>query len=618
MFTTLRMRLLIGLAPLLALVVALGVWAIVMFARLGGNIDVILRENYRSVLYAERMKEALERMDSALLFALGGEERRAREQFAENRPVFEEHLAAELGNLTLIAEGEPEMAADLERSFSEFVALADRYFELGPGRVEERRRLYFDRLLPTFLTLKGRADEVLRINQENMEAMDRNARRAASVSIRLMALALLAAIAIGTLLALGLSRSILRPIRAVTAGARAMARGDYDQVVPVVSRDELGEQAGAFNTMARRIRELQAAGAARLLRAQRTAQATIDSFPDPVVIVDPSGAAERANPAACRMLGVTVGDGSAVPWTPPSPIREPLGASLRGDGDYLPSSFEQAVTLRDDGQERALLPRVLAIRDEHGEPLGAAVVLLDITRFRRLDQLKSDLVSTVSHELKTPLTSLQMAVHLLLEEVVGPLAPKQVELLLAARQDSDRLLAMVNDLLDLTRIEQGRVRLDLRPTAPKDLIAAAIERFEARARDAGVELERSTANGLPPVPVDPDRIAHVFDNLVGNALAHTPAGGSVRLAAEAAGDAVRFTVTDTGEGIPPEHLPHLFEKFYRVPGTTSHGAGLGLAIAREIVAAHGGEIRAESDPGRGATFSFTLPTTSATAGEPDR
>ncbi len=120
------------------------------------------------------------------------------------------------------------------------------------------------------------------------------------------------------------------------------------------------------------------------------------------------------------------------------------------------------------------------------------------------------------------------------------------------------------------------------------------------------------------MPIDPDRIAHVFDNLVGNALAHTPAGGSVRLAAEAAGDAVRFTVTDTGEGIPPEHLPHLFEKFYRVPGTTSHGAGLGLAIAREIVAAHGGEIRAESDPGRGATFSFTLPTTSATAGEPDR
>ncbi|QDV39185.1 ATP-binding protein [Tautonia plasticadhaerens] len=616
MFTTLRMRLLVGLAPLLAIVVALGVWAIVMFARLGGNIDVILRENYRSVLYAERMKEALERMDSALLFALGGEERQAREQFDEHRPGFEENLAAELDNLTLIAEGEPRMAADLQRTYREFVALSDRYFALGPERTEERRRLYFGRLLPTFLVLKGRADDILRINQENMEAMDRNARRAAAVSIRLMAVALLASVAVGTAVALGLGRSILGPIRAVTAGARAVGRGDYDQVVPVVSRDELGEQAEAFNAMARRIRELQAAGAARLLRAQRTAQATIDSFPDPVIVVDPAGAAERANPAACRMLGVSGCDGSAVSWAPPSAIREPLAAALRGEGDYLPSRFEQAVTLRDDGQERALLPRVLAIRDEHGEPLGAAVVLLDITRFRRIDQLKNDLVSTVSHELKTPLTSLQMAVHLLLEEVVGPLSPKQVELLLAARQDAERLLGMVNDLLDLTRIEQGRVRLDLRPTALKDLLADAVARFEARARDAGIALEWSLAPGLPGVPVDRERVAHVFDNLVGNALEHTPRGGSVRLRAEADGDAVRFAVADTGAGIPAEHLPHLFEKFYRVPGGRTGGAGLGLAITREIVAAHGGAIRAESTPGRGTTFTFTLPTDPARADRP--
>src|SRR5213079_1914419 len=119
------------------------------------------------------------------------------------------------------------------------------------------------------------------------------------------------------------------------------------------------------------------------------------------------------------------------------------------------------------------------------ELIGAAVVLLDVTRFHRLDRLKSDMVSTVSHELKTPLTSVQMAVHLLLEEVVGPLTPKQVELLLAARQDSDRLLAMVNDLLDLTRIEQGRLRLDVQPVAPAELAAEAAERFKTRARDVG-------------------------------------------------------------------------------------------------------------------------------------
>src|SRR6185369_10866660 len=147
-----------------------------------------------------------------------------------------------------------------------------------------------------------------------------------------------------------------------------------------------------------------------------------------------------------------------------------LAEVLRGDPDFLPTGLDHALCLRDDGQEKFLLPRVLAIRDEDGHALGAAIVMTDVTKFRLVDQLKSDMVSTVSHELKTPLTSIQMAVHLLLEEVVGPLTPKQVELLWAARQDSDRLLAIVNDLLNLTRIEQGRLRLDLQPVTPRKLV----------------------------------------------------------------------------------------------------------------------------------------------------
>jgi K+-sensing histidine kinase KdpD len=250
---------------------------------------------------------------------------------------------------------------------------------------------------------------------------------------------------------------------------------------------------------------------------------------------------------------------------------------------------------------------VLAIRGDD-ELLGAAVVRTDVTRFHLLDQLKSDMVSTVSHELKTPLTSLQMAIHLLLEEVVGPLVPKQVELLLAARQDADRLLATINDLLDLTRIEQGRVRLDRHPTPAADLIGEAVERFEARARDAGVTVESAVAPGPPTVLADRERVGHVLDNLVHNALAHTDAGGSVRLWAGLQGASVRLAVTDTGQGIPAEHLPYLFEMFYRVPGSRSpRGAGLGLAITREIVVAHGGQLGVESRPGRGTTFTFTLP-----------
>src|SRR5579864_4316305 len=616
MIKTLRTKLLIGIVPLLAVMVGLGLWATAMFYWLGGNINVILQENYQSVLAAEGMKEALERMDSSAMFAIGGQETRARGQLREFRPLFERNLEIEQNNITL--PGEQQMADDLSKFFSQYVILIDRFFATPPAQVEERTKYYFSELLPMFNRIKNRADDVLNLNQRNMEHMDRKARSAASMAMRLMVGALLGSALFATCVALTLSRSLLDPIRAVTQGARAMSRGDLDQVVPVVTHDELGELATAFNTMARTIRDYNQAGTARLLRAQKTTQATIDSFPDPVVVVDRAGQVERSNPAARRLLGVTPADGATVAWTPPSSIRRPLADVLAGLSDYLPTSFEHAVVYHENGQERFFLPRVLAINSEHEGLLGAAVVLTDVTRFRLMDQLKSDMVATVSHELKTPLTSLQMAVHLLLEEMIGPLNAKQTELLLAARQDSDRLLAMINDLLDLARIEQGRVRLKMEPLVVRELCAELVDRVEPQADDAGIRVETDIAPDLPPLRADRERMSHVFENLFSNAMAYTKRGGVIRLTAEAAPGIVRFAVQDTGDGIAAEHVPHIFEKFYRVPGDRHPGGvGLGLAIVREIIVAHGGQIDVTSRPGVGSTFTFTLPISPSEAGPLD-
>jgi signal transduction histidine kinase len=225
-----------------------------------------------------------------------------------------------------------------------------------------------------------------------------------------------------------------------------------------------------------------------------------------------------------------------------------------------------------------------------------------------VDRLKSDMVSTVSHELKTPLTSVQMAIHLLLEELVGPLNPKQIELLLAARQDSERILTMINDLLDLTRIEHGRVQLELAAVSAAELVEEAVGRFQTQAQSADLVLTADIRSKNLTVLVDRERIEHVFDNLIVNAIQHTGRGGSVRVSAFADGKRVRFVVRDTGEGISAEHVGHIFDKFYRVPTTKpTGGAGLGLAIVREIVAAHGGHIEVTSQPGKGATFTFALP-----------
>ena len=628
MFKTLRIKLLLGLTPLLAIMVGLGLWAIAMLDHLGGRIKVILKENYESVIAAEGMKEALERMDSAAQFAINGWDEGARHQFTEYRPMFEANLEKEQKNVTLVAEGEQELADRLTQNYKKYLTQSTAFYSLPAEPRSRRSDHYFRVLYKTFLEIKKDADRVLEINQANMRLEDLHARQAAARSKNVMIFALAGSAVVASIVALALSRSILEPIRAVTRGARAVAQGNLDQVVPATTRDELVGGAGHFFFFffffrvqydgGRRgtIREFRQAGTARLLRAQKTAQATIDSFPDPVIVVDPEGAIERANPAAAQFLGVVPTGQGAIPWTPPPQLRGPLAEVLGGRQDYLPTALAHTLCFRNDGQERYFLPRVLAIRSDLEGMLGAAVVLSDVTKFRLVDQLKTDMVSTVSHELKTPLTGVQMVVHLLLEESLGTLNSKQIELLLAARQDSDRLLTIINDQLDLTRIEQGRVQLALQPVAPADLIGEARARFEPEAHDAGITLKGSVVFGLPPVRADRERICHVFDNLIGNALAHTSRGGTIELEAVAVGATIEFAVKDSGEGIRPEHLDRVFDRFYRVPGVRrSTGAGLGLAIAKEIVVAHGGEIHVQSRPGEGSTFTFTLPVDQGANGE---
>jgi signal transduction histidine kinase len=239
------------------------------------------------------------------------------------------------------------------------------------------------------------------------------------------------------------------------------------------------------------------------------------------------------------------------------------------------------------------------------------MILQDVTKFRLLDDAKTNLVGTVSHELKTPLTSLRMAVYLLLEENFGKLTPAQKDLLETARDDADRLLRILNDILDLSRIESGIASLNLREVAVPALLDDMAREMKAIAEDAQQTIVVRIAEGVNTVRVDPDRLRHVFINLLANASKYSPDGSTITLYAQPAVDAmVRFGVRDQGPGIAEESQPYVFEKFYRVPGQTRKGAGLGLTIAREIVLEHGGVIACSSRVGEGSDFYFLIPATS--------
>jgi signal transduction histidine kinase len=238
--------------------------------------------------------------------------------------------------------------------------------------------------------------------------------------------------------------------------------------------------------------------------------------------------------------------------------------------------------------------------------LGAVTLLEDITHLREIDRLKSEFIATASHELRTPLTSVQMGVHLLLERAVGELTDKQVEVLSACREDCERLDKLMRDLLDLSRIEAGESRPTLEPLRTKDLINGATEELRSQVESKGLDFKVETPTDLPSVRVDRSQVERVLANLVVNAIRYTR-HGEIKVSAEQRGNSVAVSVSDTGSGIPQEYLPHIFDKFVQVPGATTGGAGLGLAISRLIVEAHGGQISVQSDPSTGSTFTFTLP-----------
>jgi PAS domain S-box-containing protein len=609
MTMTLRLRIALTLAPLLALTAILGGTAMVLLHHLGGRIDLILRENYDSVIAMERLNEAVAGIDSSFQLALAGRGETAEGQYQSSWTQYQKALWLEQNNITL--PGEAELVDRLNALTSQYRRQGDAFYT-RPAKDAARHQDYFgpNGLLQTSKDIKEVARSILRLNQDNMEEANRAARRTARSSLVGFGVGLALTALVAVWLAWRTIPGILRPIRALKESALAIGVGNLDQVVPVTTRDELGQLAEAFNTMARQLRQYRQTDYARLLRAQRTSQASIDAFPDPVFVLNEEGQVEMANPAAQRVLGIAGKQAdrqAATTSQMPEALRQPVQEAVQQQHPYLPQDFDRAIVLSVHGEQRFFLPRILPIRDPYGLTLGAAVLLQDITRFRLLDQVKSDLVATVSHELKTPLTSIRLAVHLLLEEAVGPLTPKQTELLVDARDNAERLLSRVNSLLNLARLEEGREFLDLRPEQPHMLLEKAAESISARAEDQGVTVAVEAPTDLPAIAIDHDRLGQALGNLLDNALTYTDRGGRITLKAAARGDTVTLTIEDTGIGIPPEYLPRVFTRFFRVPGRSKEGgSGLGLAIVREIVAAHGGTIICENRPGGGTVFRIDL------------
>ncbi|MEP7306851.1 MAG: ATP-binding protein [Acidobacteriota bacterium] len=601
----LRTKLLLGYVGFVLALGLLGAWSARTLNQMSAVSGHIIAENYDSVVAAQDMKESLERIDSAALFELQGQHDRAAAQATEHRARFDAAFDRAAANIT--EQGEPEVIGAIGRGRDEYYRQFDQFLQASG----ERTARYFALLEPLFNVVRADCDQLLHLNQE---AMRRKADAASGIARRwffiTLGLALLLMV-VGVVVEFSLSNAIVGPVRQLTAATTRVAAGDLDAAVAVQSSDEIGTLAAGFNQMAERIRELRRSDLGKLLIAQQTTEAAIDSLYDPVIVTDGDGRVTRINPAAEGLFG---GRAAAVGKPIEDVTRDPRIAQAVNDvlRSGRPMASESAAAVLPwsvDGTRRAFRVRSTPMQDADRRLLGTVTLLEDITHLSEISRLKSEFVAAASHELRTPLTSVQMGIHLLLEGAAGTLDERQQEILQVCRDDAGRLDRLMQQLLDLSKIESGDAAVPvLAPVRPSVLAREAAESLRLQIEAKGLRLEVDAPPDLPAVFVDRDQIERVIVNLVSNAARATPTGGAITILAVHRAGEVAISVTDTGAGIPRDYLARVFEPFVQVPEASSGGSGLGLTISRRIVEAHGGQLTVQSELGRGSTFTFTLPT----------
>lgn len=603
----LRKRILIGYGITLALMAVVVIWAVVNLVSLGQASDAILRENYKSILAAENMIDAIERQDSATLLVMldYGDEGLA--QFRENENQFLQWFGRAKDNVTIA--GEADILASIESGYSAYLVHFTKLREMRASSPQQAGKFYHETVLPSFKRVRDEAVRLREINQDTMFDASLRAEVVAQTAIWSTAGVAVAAILLGLGFSLLLSMRLVRPIRQMMEATEALSGGDYEVRVPAGGPDELARLAEGFNTMANKLGIYHRMNVEQILAEKRKADAILQSIEDGVVVVDAEFRVANMNPQAGRILSVA----------PEAVAQKHFLEVVKNDHlfDLMKQTTESGqppkveegkniLSLGEGESARHFMFSITPVVSKGGGMLGVVLLLRDVTRLKELDRMKSEFVMTASHELKTPLQSLGMSIELLKEGASDKLDEKQKQLLDAAGEELARLKSLTSDLLDLSKIETGRVEMEFDRLPPRVLAEKAVGVFKTQAEEKHIDLATDVPEDIPEVQADANKITWVLTNLIANALRY--ANSKITVSGRHVGPWVHLSVTDDGEGIPPEYQSRIFEKFVQVKSEKSvGGTGLGLAICKEIVRAHKGTIWVDSTPGKGSTFTFTLP-----------
>lgn len=586
---SLKSRIRNRILALLALAALLDVAILPSLAQLGDSIKSTLYRNYVSIEAAQHMHADLWRMQ--LLIA-----RSAPNEFKDLRNDFYRWLEVEDEHYTEV--GEPELAHRIRRHADDLFAALSR----GAGDPA---------LNSSFAVLHARLDDLIEMNKAAMFAADSRANRLSLHLLYLFIAGLIFLLLLGGALAWAMAAAIALPLKELSARLQGVsARRTMPRLGPQRLL-ELDLVAREFNNMAERLEQYDRINVERLVYEKSKTEAIIESLEDGVVMLDPAGVVVHMNEIAgivlevekTAALGCRFDDLDSVH---PHYLR--VRDALRGMRQAGDPMHRVEIELHVRGRDHSYVLKPIPLRHTDDSTLGTILILQDVTYLRDQDRARTNLVATLSHELKTPLTSLALSAELLGRQAAR-LAPEQRELVAAISEDLRRMRNLAEGLLDLARGEPAaiavkRERLDL-----ARLIDEAVRGFAIQAGQKGVVLQSSIDQARLQLDGDPLKLSWVISNLVGNALRYTPSGGRIDVIATRQVGFVRLEVVDTGPGIPPQIRNYVFERFaqYGTESSPRGSAGLGLAIVKEIVEAHDGRIYVESSPGQGTRFVVDLP-----------
>jgi two-component system, NtrC family, sensor histidine kinase KinB len=593
---SLRSRIRNGTLAMLVIAVTLVALALPEVHRLGGAIRRTLYRNYLSIEAAQHMHAALWDLQIA------AHDGRSATLMPASRDEFNHWIQVERNDVTEV--GEATLANQIDDLAT---ALFAKFAGPSSASVPPSASTYDQ----DFAILHQRLNQLIEINRDAMFRADSRSSRMSDRLTYEFAIGLVILLLLGVAISWTIAWNLSKPLDELTQRLRGFSlRGPSLRLGPQPLA-ELQGVASEFNRMAERLEQFEKLNVDRIIYEKSKTEAIIESLEDGIVLIDPAGVVTHINEVAAIILGIERADALGSPFSDldsnhPHYLR--VRAALGNGGRMVNDSASVEVDLHVRGRDHTYVLKPVPLRHGDNESLGTLLILQDITYLRDKDRARVNLVATLSHELKTPLTSLALSAELL-DRGKGNFDPKQRELLATASEDIGRIRHLADDLLNLARGETGTISIRSITVDLGGVVRSVINTFALQAEQKGITLKSAIAASTPQVLADPVKLSWVVSNLIGNAMRYTPSGGTITISSAGDGDTARVEVNDTGPGVATEIRDHLFERYaqWHTNGSQAGSAGLGLAIAKEIVEAHGGRIFVESTVGEGTRFTVELP-----------